>query len=172
MRYEYSLLIRLATLVIFLPSLLYKIFSPLTIYPIYFIYYLLGYSPSLSNNILAVNNYNLAFIEACISPYAYYMLLALVMLTKDIQLSSRLKMLLLGSILILIINLSRIIILIQILLNAGVNAFYNIHIAIWLLGSTVFIVLLWLFLIKIFKISSIPIYSDLMYLLQYIKRKL
>ena len=168
MRYEYSLLARLASLAIFLPFLFYKIFLPLTIYPVFIIFKILGYQSIISSSILVINQQPLMFIEACIAPYAYYLLLALIVLTKDIQLLTRFKMFLLGSLMILLANILRIIILVLVLSSQGINSFYTIHIAFWLLIATVYIAILWIALTKIFKVKSIPVYSDFKYLLQHI----
>ena len=165
MRYEYSLMLRTISLLTPI-SLLYKIFLPLTIWPVFFFLYILKLSPYIQQDIISVGQLQLSFIEACIAPYAYYLLIALIFLTKDITAAKRIKILLLGSLLILAANIVRILLLTLVLLYFGYNAFQSLHIIFWLFISTLYIVFLWLILIKIFKIKSIPVYSDIKYLLQ------
>ena len=148
------------------PSLFYTIFLPLTIYPVFAAFKLLNFQTSISGSSLIVNAQPLAFISACIAPYAYYLILALIMLTKEIKPMTRFKMFLLASILILLANILRIIILTLVLLYHGNNEFELIHISFWYFVSTIYVVLVWILLTKIFKITSIPIYSDFKYLLE------
>ena len=166
MRYIYSLLSRLALLFIFLPRIFYIIFFPLTIWLSYIPLKLLYPSSSIIANTLTVNTQQLAFVEACISPYAYYLLLALIMLTKDMKPLTRLKMMLIGSSFILLANITRIVILAVILLNFGYNSFSLLHLTFWYVLSTAFIILLWIILTNSFSIKSIPVYSDYRYLLE------
>ena len=165
MKYEYSLIIRLLFL-LFPPSLFYTLFLPLTIYPVFAAFRLLNFQTSISGSNLIVNAQPLAFISACIAPYAYYLILALIMLTKEIKPITRFKMFLLGSVLILFANILRIIILTLVLFYVGNNAFEFIHISFWYFVSTIYVVLVWILLTKIFKITSIPIYSDFKYMLE------
>ena len=71
-----------------------------------------------------------------------------------------------GSIIILTINLARILSLIYILENYGFNAFQQTHDFLWLILGSVLVAFTWIFLIKHYKVKSIPIYSDIKYLLK------
>lgn len=66
-----------------------------------------------------------------------------------------------GSLLILIMNISRILILIFVLIEFRTNYFEAIHMVFWKLISGVYVAFVWIFLVLVFKIKSIPIYSDL-----------
>ncbi len=173
MRYEHSLLIRIAILLLFPIAIFYNVFLPLTIWPVYLLLKSLDFNAIINSNMLMLDNLPLIFISACIAPYAYYLMLALIMLTKDILPLTRIKMFLLASLLILSANIARILLLIYILSSYGENAFQSVHIALWLFISTLYIAILWLLLIKIFKIKSIPIYSDFKFLLanSFLKKK-
>jgi exosortase/archaeosortase family protein len=165
MRYEHSLLIRVAILLLFPIAIFYNVFLPLTIWPVYLLLKLLDFNAIISSNMIMLDNLPLLFISACIAPYAYYLMLALIMLTKDILPLTRIKMLLLASLLILSANVARIILLIYILSAFGNDAFQTVHIALWFFISTLYIAILWLLLAYIFKIKSIPVYSDFKFLL-------
>ncbi|MFH0906024.1 MAG: hypothetical protein V1824_01655, partial [archaeon] len=82
------------------------------------------------------------------------------------------KMLSLGYLLILLTNIIRITILLLILINFGSNLFETVHILFWRIMATLLVVLIWIFLIKKYKIRTIPLYSDLRYLISksYLKK--
>ena len=69
----------------------------------------------------------------------------------------------LGSLLILGMNLLRIIILIVLDVEFGKDYFDAVHLIFWNFVSGVYIALVWIFLVKKFKVSKIPYYSDLKY---------
>ena len=79
---------------------------------------------------------------------------------KDIKLKTSLKMFFLGSFIILLANIIRIESLIIVLINGGKNYFETLHLLIWKVLSSIFVALVWIFLIKIYKIKSIPLISD------------
>ena len=162
MEYKKKLVIRLilAALLAVSYSLLYKILIPITLYPSFYILKLF-YKAELSNTLITIENYSLTFIPACAAASAYILLGILILLTKDIKLKTGLKMFLLGSSLILIANIIRIEALILILINFGKNYFETLHLFIWKVLSSVFVALVWIFLIKFYKIRSIPIISDI-----------
>jgi len=85
MRYPYSLLIRIALLFTIQIKFLFFIFYPLTVYPVFFFFKLLHYDPALKNTLMIIRGVPLEFISACIAPSAYYLILVLILLTKDIN---------------------------------------------------------------------------------------
>lgn len=118
------------------------------------------YSPAIaSTTSFIIENHKLNFIPACTAASAY-LLLALLLLTTNIKFKKALKVFLLGSLFILIANIVRIDILIITLIEYGSKAFDTIHLFFWKILSTIYVVLLWIFLTKFFKIKEIPIYSD------------
>lgn len=162
MKYIKKLVIRLVLAVILTLSyqLLYKILIPATLYPSFYILKLI-YKAELVNNSIITNSHSLTFIPACAAASAYILLGILILLTKDIKLKTGIKMFLLGSLLILLANILRIEALILILVNGGKNYFETLHLFIWKVLSSVFVAAVWIFLIKLYKIKSIPIVSDI-----------
>lgn len=161
MKYQYNLLIRI--ILCFIPlSFFYFIFTPLTLYATYLL--LIYYNPTILGINLLINQYTFTFVEACILGSAYYLLWLLTMLTKDIKLMTRIKMILLGFLLIYIANIIRIIALIFIAINYSLDWFDLVHMFIWVFVTSTYVALVWIFLVRRYKIKSIPIYSDLKYL--------
>lgn len=152
-RYIILLLVSIPNLWIF-----YFIFTPLTIYPVYFLLKLF-FSVSLSGNILTFENCpSIELIKACIAGSAYYLLLIL-NLTTPIKLKKRLYSIIFLFSSFLIINIFRIFFF-SILFLKSFSLFNTVHLFFWYLLSSLIVVLIWLFNIRIFKIKDIPIYSD------------
>jgi len=164
MKYIHKLIIR-ALLILIIPlNILLYIIKPVTIYPIYYIFYLLNYNPKLSFDALIINSYNLIFASACIAISAYHLLALLILFTKDIKLKDGIKYFLFGSFLILFVNILRIIVLILVGINYGEKWFELIHLTFWYGVSGVYVALVWILMIYLFKIKNIPIYTDIKYL--------
>ncbi|MBS3150857.1 pacearchaeosortase [Candidatus Woesearchaeota archaeon] len=167
--YYLSLIARLLIPFIITINLLDKLIYPATIYSSYFILRLINYQAFIIQPyIITAGNY-IRFSQACAAISAYFLLLLLILLTKDIKLKTRIKMFLLGSIIIFSVNLIRILTLIAVLEKQGFNAFQQAHDIIWIIFGSLLVALTWISLIKHYKISSIPIYSDLKYLLKQTK---
>ena len=162
MKYEHSLLIRI--LLCFIPlSLLTWILTPITLKLSYIT--LLYYNPILiSADVMVINGIPFSFIEACIATSAYYLIILLVLLTKEITLKQRIKLIFIGSLLILLMNLLRIFILIFVTVNYGFYWFEIIHLAFWKFVSGIYIALVWILLVRYYKIKSVPVYDDIKYL--------
>lgn len=165
MRYEKKLVMRLALAIIIVLSykIFYKVLIPLTLYPSFYILNLF-YKASLQGQTILVNSHALIFIPACAALSAYILLAILILLTKDIKLKTGIKMFFLGSLIIFIANVIRIETLIFILVNGGRNYFETLHLFIWKVLSSIFVAIVWIFLIKFYKIKSIPLVSDIKYL--------
>ena len=154
-RYLFLLLIGLPNLFLF-----YFIFTPLTIYPVYFLFRIF-FNVSLSGNILYFANYpSVQIIDACIAGAAYYLLLILNLSTSKIKIERRIKMILYSFASLLALNILRIFILF-ILLVSNFALFDLTHKLFWYFLSTVFVVAIWFIQVKIYKIKEIPFYSDL-----------
>lgn len=138
---------------------IYYLVSPLTIYPIYLILNLF-YDVNLSLNTISINNLNIELIEACIAVSAYYLLFILNISTPNINMKSRLKILLLSFGIFLTVNIFRILLFSVFFIN-GFSWFDFAHELSWYFLSVFFVVGIWFYCVKIFKIKSIPIYSDL-----------
>ncbi|MDD5650377.1 MAG: pacearchaeosortase [Candidatus Nanoarchaeia archaeon] len=164
MKYTYNLIIRVLLLILIPFNLLLFIIKPLTLYPVYFVLSLIGYTPKISFDSILLNGYTLIFAPACIAVSAYYLILLLVLTTKDINLKKGIYLFLSGSFLILLMNIIRILILSLLVINYDKIWFDLIHMTFWYFVSGIYIALVWILLVYLFKIKSIPVYSDLAYL--------
>lgn len=122
------------------------------------------YPVRLINNSIVVNNHAFTFISACVALPAYYLLLFLILTTKDIDFKHSVKLFFIGSLLILLLNIIRIDLLIISFINFGKDFFDSIHLVFWKFVSGLYVALVWIFLSKWYKIKNIPVYSDLKYL--------
>lgn len=137
----------------------YTVFRPLTLYPSYWILSFFT-DAKLAVTGIITNTYFLNFVDACVAAAAYFLLALLILFTDKIALRNRIYMFILGSFMILSFNILRIEILFYILFNLGSNIFESVHLLFWKFLSTIYVFLTWIFLIKLFKIKSIPVYSD------------
>lgn len=161
-RYFILLLIAIPNLFIF-----YFIFTPLTIYPVYFLFGLF-FEPTLIKNIILINEIPIELIPACIAGAAYYLLLILNLSVPNIKIQKRIKMISLSFTVLLILNILRIFLLSLVYVSG--NSFFDLaHQLFWYLGSTVFVIGIWFAEVKIFKIKEIPFYSDMKFLFKKIK---
>lgn len=173
MEYKYILLLRLflAIIISIFSNIFYFIFSPLTVYGTYLLLKILNYTPILEPDSIITYGYTLNFVPACTAASAYYLLTLLIILTKDIKLKTAILMWLLGSFLILAMNLLRISILIIILITMSKDFFSTLHLFFWKIISSIYVFIVWVALIIIFKIKTIPILSDIKYLLNIILKR-
>ena len=163
-KYYNNLVIRFIMLLIVTVGypLFYTILLPITLYPSYFILNLF-YDVLIIGNSLGINNIGFKFIEACVAGAAYYLLFLLVIGTKDLSWKKGLKMFFLGVLLILGMNVLRISILVNIAVELGKNYFDSVHLLFWNFVSGIYIAIVWIILVKLFKVKKIPYYSDLKY---------
>src|SRR3989344_884447 len=154
-RYLIAALLALNSLFIF-----YFIFSPLTIYSVYFLLSLF-YPAVLTGNTIIISGLSIILVEACIAGSAYY-LLTILNLTTPMPVKKRIKALFFSYLAFLIINILRIFFIALLFLSA--NSYFDLtHKLFWYFLSTIFVVLIWILSVKIFKIKSIPIYTDFSY---------
>lgn len=140
-------------------NLFYMLFTPLTIYPVYWALSLF-YSASLTGPTIFVGIQPISIIGACIAGAAYYFLLILNLSTPGIKFRKRLIIMGFTWGIFLLINTLRIFFL-SIMYVEG-SAFFDLtHKLFWYLGSTVFVVVIWFLAVKKFKIKKIPFYSDI-----------
>ncbi len=165
MKYPYRLILRitLALIIALNYNLFLKILTPLTIYPSYLFIKLID-SPTLTNNTIIISTHSLIFTPACIASSAYLLITLLTLLTRKINFKKTIKVLLTGYALILAGNLLRIFILAIILIKIDQNLFHIIHLTFWEFISTIYVALTWIILTKIYKIKTIPVYSDISFL--------
>jgi exosortase/archaeosortase family protein len=172
-REVFFLLLRYIILVIIaIPNLylFYLVFTPLTVYPTFFLFSIIdsaSYIVSGTTNVIFFKGYFANIIPACVAGAAYFLLLIL-NLTTPMSVKKRIWSIifLLGAFLIL--NLLRIFVF-ALLLSKGYQYFDLAHTATWYFGSTALVVLIWFSNIFIFRIKSIPIYTDLMHIYKSIR---
>jgi len=165
MNYSIKLILRLLILLLLPFSIFQFIATNITIYLSFLILKL--FQPTfLIFPFIFFNETIVQFIPACAAALAYYLLFFLILITKDIQFKKRIKIFLLGSLIILIINLVRITSLVLILDKYGFDLFNKIHIFFWSFIGSILVVLVWISLIKLYNLNSIPFYSDFIYLLK------
>jgi exosortase/archaeosortase family protein len=152
-------------IIIALPGLLifYFIFTPLTVYPVYFLLNLFFDVVLLSKINILINSISIELISACIAGSAYYLLLVLNLSTPKIKLKTRIRAILFSFAAFLILNILRIFIL-SILAVTGFSYFNATHTIFWYGFSTIIVVGIWFAEVKIYKIKKIPFYSDMKFL--------
>jgi exosortase/archaeosortase family protein len=137
----------------------YFIFTPLTVYPVYFILNLF-FDSSLIGTTIMMKSFSIELINSCIAGSAYFLLWALNLSVPNIKTKKRLLMLGFAFLSFLIINILRIFIL-SLIFISGSSWFDITHKLFWYLLSFVFVIGIWFIEIKFFKIKEIPFYSDL-----------
>jgi exosortase/archaeosortase family protein len=168
--FAYSILIRYALILAAgLGNLLffYSIFTFPTVKTTYFLLSLVSETISF-DNIIIFNNYAIYIVEACIAGAAYYLLFILILSTADISFARRAYLAIFSFSLFFVFNVFRIFFLIII---TGTVYFDYFHLFLWYAISTIFVVFIWLLCIKIFKLESVPVYSDLKEILKLYKTK-
>lgn len=154
LKYLFLLLIALPNL-----NLFYLVFTPLTIYPLYFLLDLF-FNPVLIQNTIILNNIAIEIIKPCIAGAAYYLLLILNLSIPQTSIKNTLTRLAFAFSSLLLLNIARILILILIFIK--VPPLFDItHKVFWYSVSILFVVLIWFAEVKLFKIKSIPFYTDI-----------
>lgn len=160
----YGLIIRYLILVaVAIPNffLFYLIFTPLTVYSVYFLLGLFFNVSLLSSIVILIEGIlPIEFVEACIAGSAYYLLLILNLSTPGLKLKRRIYAIGFSFAAFLIINILRIFILSIVAISGSPEVFDVTHKLFWYLMSTLFVVGIWFAEIKLFKIKFTPIYSD------------
>jgi exosortase/archaeosortase family protein len=163
--YLVDLIIRLLALIFVSLNfgVFYFVFTPITVYLSYFLTKIF-YDSVLIGNTIGIGSVGFNFIEACIAGAAYYLLFILIMGIKEIKWLDRLKVFVVGALLILGMNLIRVLVLIMLNVELGKNYFDAVHLVFWNFLSGVFIALVWIFLVKKYKLGEIPYFEDIKYL--------
>jgi len=144
---------------------IYAILTPLTIFTTVKILSIFT-TPILTNNFINMPGATIEIIPACVAGAAFYLLLILILSTPNIKPVTRIKTIITAIAILFTLNILRILTLIPLIKSAH---FQTIHWIIWHFASTIFVVAIWLTVTKIYKIKSIPIYSDIKYLINSIK---
>ena len=140
-------------------NIFYIIFTPLTIFPIYFILKIFP-ETSLTDATIIFNSHSFTFIPACIAGTAY-LILTILTLTSVTNIKKAIKTLTTAYLLLLTSNIIRILILIFTYNQFGKETFDAIHMVFWHILSTIIVLIIWIFVTKVYRIKSIPIYTDI-----------
>lgn len=140
----------------------YYIFTPLTVYPIFFILNLF-FSANLNGNIINISGFTIELIPACIAGSAYYLLFVLNMIVPNLSIKKRTGMILFAFTSLLLLNLLRILGLVLLALYS--LAFFDIaHKFFWYFLNIILVTIIWFAEVLIFKVKGIPFYTDVIYL--------
>ena len=151
-------------------KLFYLIFTPLTIYPVFWllsIFY--GNANLFPANLIFFGGSYAQIIPACVAGAAYYLLLIL-NLTTPMSITKRVKSISFIFLIFLVLNIARILIFAG-LLVAGYQYFDLTHKLTWYFGSTIMVVLIWFVNVWLFKINNIPIYTDIRNIFEDVSRR-
>ncbi|MFH1521781.1 MAG: pacearchaeosortase [archaeon] len=141
--------------------IIYKLLTPLTIYTLNAIVSIFT-TTTLADNIIYLNSCTqIEIVPACVAGAAFYLLFFLVLSSADVKPEMRAKAVLTAFVMFFALNLVRILILIPMI---DTSYFATVHWIFWHIISTIFVVGVWFSVVKIYKIKSIPIYSDLKYI--------
>ncbi len=140
----------------------YLIFTPLTVYPLFFIFnYFFG--AVLDGTTIYAGDIPIEIIKACVAGSAYYLLLIFNLSTPDIKINQRLRMIFFSFLIFLAVNILRIVIL-SIMYISGSSLFDITHLLTWYAGSVILVIAIWFWQVKIYRLKDIPFYSDLRFL--------
>ncbi len=155
------LIIRYALIIgaIFLIPLSYTILRPVTT-QLSYVLISIFYDARISWNFIYLHGMSIEIIDACVAGIAYFLLLVLNLSTRLIGTWKRILVFLFTSIISLIVNVLRIF-LMSILLLEQSTWFDPAHMIFWYALSIVFVFLIWILAIRVFRIKEIPVYSDI-----------
>lgn len=139
----------------------YWIFTPLTVYPIYFLLNLI-YGAILDGKVIYSGGFSIEIVEACVAGSAFYFLFILNLSTR-MPVKKRISGLVFSFCSFLFINLIRIFVFSILLIN-GFVYFDFVHMFFWYFLSTIFVLVVWFVEVKLFEIREIPVYSDMRFL--------
>ena len=142
----------------------YLIFTPLTTYPVFFLFdYFFGATLDTEIAVIFVEGIPIELIKACIAGSAYFLLLIFNLSTPNIKIAQRLKMISFSFLIFLIVNILRIFLL-GVMYIKGSSLFDITHLTTWYAGSVILVIAIWFYQVKAYKLKEIPFYSDLKFL--------
>lgn len=139
-------------------DIIYVIFTPLTVYPVYWTLKELYGASLIGGNVIFSRGVLFDIASACVAGSAYYLLLIL-NLTTRMNLSKRIKNIIFIIFSFFILNVGRILFL-AIFFSSGYKYFDVLHKFTWYFGSTILVILLWFLSTWLFEIKEVPVYSD------------
>ena len=149
---------------------IYLVFSPLTIWLTGGIMQIF-YEVQIHKNVLFFPAFNasIEIVDACVAGSAYFLLFLLNVLTRDLKLLKRIYLLLFSFACLFLINVIRLVLIIPMFLSN--SAWFDFtHKFFWFVLSIIFVVLIWILSVKVFRISKVPVYSDVAFILNKLKK--
>ena len=159
-RYFLLLLAGMGNLYIF-----YKILTPLTIKSAGAIISLFT-KTTIIGNMIFTKGVIIEIVPSCVAGAAFYLLFLLIFSTAEVKPKKRFMVIITATAILFLLNIFRITFLTLIVDKAY---FLLTHWILWNLASTIFVVAIWFSIVKIYKIKSIPVYSDIKYLASLVK---
>ncbi len=154
-RYLFLVILSIGNLAIF-----YKILTPLTVHTLNFFLTLTQKTQVIGNRIL-MEGLAIDIIPACVAGSAFYLLTILVMSIPRIKVTKRIKIISIAFLLLFAANIARLVFLVNI---TDLASFDFIHWLFYNFISVLFVVGIWVLLVKIYRIKETPFYSDLKFL--------
>jgi len=145
--------------------LFYKFLTPLTMRAVVAILDIFS-NPLVTGNTIFFKRVVIEIVPACVAGSAFYLLFLLVVSTADLNVKKRLLVLLTSVVVLFILNILRLVLLVPI---TSTPYFDAVHWVFWHLVSTVFVVAIWISMVYLYKIKTIPVYSDIKFLISLIK---
>lgn len=145
----------------------YFLFTPLTTI-LSFTLFSIFFNTVITGTLIEFDGILIEIVPACVAGSAYFLLFALNLSVPEIKIKKRIAMVLASFSAFLLFNVLRIFIL-GILINYNLDFFDVVHKLFWIFISTIFIIIIWFSEVKLFKIKSIPFYSDLRFIYNKIK---
>ncbi|MBU0761369.1 MAG: pacearchaeosortase [Nanoarchaeota archaeon] len=141
-------------------KLFYLVFTPLTVYPVFwFLSAFYSNASLLVANLIFFGGIYVQIIPACVAGAAFYLLFIL-NLTTPMKAGKRIKSLIFLVIAFLFLNITRILIFSSLAIT-GSDYFDIAHELTWYFGSTLIVVLIWFVNVWLFRIKTIPVYTDM-----------
>ena len=138
----------------------YKILTPITVVSVGAMLSLFT-EIIISGNLILVKSVIIEIAPACVAGAAFYLLFILIFTTAEIKPKKRFLAIITATAMLFFLNISRIVFL-SLLVNKAY--FFVVHWVLWHIASTLFVVAVWFIIVWIYKIKSVPIYSDIKYL--------
>ncbi len=161
-RYLFIFLLGIGNLFIF-----YKVLTPTTVFAVSKILSIFN-EVYVLENLIVLDEVMIELIPACVAGSAFFLMFLLVFSTANVKPLKRFYLLLSTTIILFALNVARIIFLVAI---AGKNYFEIVHWTLWNLVSVFFVVAIWFFVAWLYKINSVPIYSDILFLKELTNKK-
>jgi exosortase/archaeosortase family protein len=141
-------------------AIFYKILTPITVNTLNFFLSLTQKTQVVGNRIL-MEGLAVDIIPACVAGSAFYLLTILTMSIPKIKSRKRVKIIAVTFAALFIANITRLVILVSL---TNLASFEFIHWLFYNILSIVFVVAIWVSVVKIYRIKEIPIYSDIKFL--------